>query len=199
MTRHKQAPRAGNGAARQAIAAAAARMMAEDGINDYGYAKRKAARSLGYGEGTALPTNDEIQVELRTYQSLYQEEEVRERLREMRAVALEVMAFLEEFRPYLTGAVLDGTAGRAASIEIDLYADSAKDVEIALLSRNIDYRGSEPRRHGPDTPETLLHLDWEGYPVTLAVYPIGAERHLPAGSRHERARPSAVAALLDVA
>lgn len=197
MTRHKQAPRTGNALARQSIAAAAARMMAEDGINDYGYAKRKAARNLGYGEGIALPTNDEIQVELRTYQSLYQEDEVKERLREMRAVAVDIMSSLEEFRPYLTGAVLDGTAGRASSIEIDLFADSAKDVEITLLSRNIDYRSSEPRRHGHDVPETLLHLEWAGVPVTLSVYPLPLERQRSASSRHDRARTATVAALLD--
>jgi len=197
MTRHKQALRNGNGNARQAIAAAAARMMAEDGINDYGYAKRKAARNLGYGDGIALPTNEEVQAELRAYQSLYQDEEVKERLREMRIAALDVMAFLEDFRPYLTGSVLDGTAGRASNIDIDLFADSAKDVEISLLSRNIDYRSSEPRRHGPDTPETLLHLDWDDMPVTLAVYPLTVERQRSGATRHERAKASIVAALLD--
>jgi len=197
MTRHKQAPRAGNSASRQAIAAAAARMMAEDGINDYGYAKRKAARNLGYAEGSALPTNDEVQIELRTYQSLYQEDEVKERLREMREAALEIMALMEDFRPYLTGAVLDGTAGRASSIEIDLFADSAKDVEISLLSRNIEYGSSEPRRHGPDTPETLLHLEWDDLPVTLAVYPLTVERQRSGSTRHERAKASTVAALLE--
>jgi len=197
MTRHKQALRPGNSSSRQAIAAAAARMMAEDGINDYGYAKRKAARNLGYGEGTSLPTNDEVQIELRTYQSLYQEDEVRERLREMRETALIIMNELDDFRPYLTGAVLDGTAGRASNIEIDLFADSTKDVEIFLLSRNIDYRSSEPRRHGPDTPETLLHLEWDDLPVTLAVYPLTVERQRSGAQRHERAKASTVAALLE--
>ncbi|WP_459949524.1 nucleotidyltransferase [Denitratisoma sp. agr-D3] len=197
MTRHKQVPRSSTGNARQSIAAAAARMMAEDGINDYGYAKRKAARNLGYGDGIALPTNDEVQAELRTYQSLYQDEEVKERLREMRIAALDVMAFLADFRPYLTGPVLDGTAGRASSIDIDLFADSAKDVEISLLSRNIDYRSSEPRRHGPDAPETLLHMEWDDIPVTLAVYPFAVERQRSGATRHDRAKASTVAALLE--
>jgi broad specificity phosphatase PhoE len=65
--------------ARRAIASAAARLMAEHGIADYGMAKRKAARSLGVGEGEALPTNEEIEAELRAWQSLYQEDEQRER------------------------------------------------------------------------------------------------------------------------
>src|SRR5438067_11880385 len=91
---------------RARIAAAAARLMAEDGIDDYALAKRKAAKQLGADDTTALPGNDEIEAELRAYQSLYQGEEQRERIRELRAKALEAMRLLSEFRPYLAGAVL---------------------------------------------------------------------------------------------
>ncbi|HEX5394172.1 MAG TPA: hypothetical protein VFW68_12865 [Rhodocyclaceae bacterium] len=197
MTRRKSPARSSiDSNLRRAIASHAARLMAEDGINDYGYAKRKAARALGIGEGEALPTNEEVQVELRAYQSLYQEDELQERLQEMRATALQVMENLAEFRPYLTGAVLDGTAVSTSAVEIDLFADSAKDVEIALLSQQIPYRTSEPRRRGPDTPETLLHIEWRDIPVTLAVYPLQLERVRPTGN-HDRAKASAVAALLE--
>ena len=57
---------------RARIAAAAARLMAEDGIDDFALAKRKAARSLGAAETEALPGNDEIEAELRAYLALYQ-------------------------------------------------------------------------------------------------------------------------------
>ena len=199
MPRHKPAPRTAGHVARRAIASQAARLMAEDGIGDYGFAKRKAARSLGFGDHEALPTNDEVQAELRLYQSLYQDEEHEERLRELRQIALEVMTLMEDFRPYLKGAVLDGTAGRYARIEIDLFADSGKDVEISLLSRNISYESSEPRRQGPDVPETQLYLDWEGAPVQLSVYPLTRERNprRGEGTGAGRARAKAVSALLD--
>ena len=198
MPRHKPAPRSAGHVARRAIASQAARLMAEDGIADYGFAKRKAARSLGFGDHEALPTNDEVQAELRLYQSLYQDEEQPERLRELRQVALEVMQLMEDFRPSLTGAVLDGTAGRYAQVEIDLFADSAKDVEIFLLSRNLNYESSTPRRQGPDVAEAQLHLDWEGIPVQLAVYPLTRERNprRGEGTGTGRARMPAVSALL---
>jgi len=64
---------------RARIAAVAARIMAEDGIEDFATAKRKAARQLGAGDTQSLPDNDEIESELRVYQSLYQGEEQRER------------------------------------------------------------------------------------------------------------------------
>ena len=204
MPRHKPTARFGHSGnhgksqVRRSVASLAARMMAEDGIGDYGFAKRKAARVLGVGDGETLPTNDEIETELRTYQSLFQEGEQREHLLALRRAALDVMEFLSEFHPYLTGAVLDGTAGRYAGIEIDLYADSAKDVEISLLSRDIFYESSEPRHQGPNAPETQLHLDWQDVPVTMSIYPLVNERQQRRDSptRPTRARASAVAALL---
>lgn len=185
---------------RREIAGVAARMMAEDGIDDYGFAKRKAARTLGAAEGEFLPTNGEVEEELRAYLAIFQEEEQPERLHGLRLAALEVMEFLADFRPYLTGAVLDGTAGRYAGIEIDLYADSAKDVEITLLSHNIAYEPEENIRNRPDAPEAQLRLDWNGIPVLLSVFPFIAERRQQrnphTGRSPSRARIDAVAALL---
>ena len=62
---------------RARIAATAARIMAEDGIDDFALAKRKAARQLGAAETEALPANDEVEAELRAYRALYQPEEHR--------------------------------------------------------------------------------------------------------------------------
>ena len=73
---------------RTRIAAAAARIMAEDGVEDFALAKRKAARQLGAEDTQALPKNDEVEFELRTYQSLYQGEEQRERIQDLRSEAL---------------------------------------------------------------------------------------------------------------
>ena len=180
--------------ARRAIASAAARLMAEHGIGDYGTAKRKAARSLGFGEGEALPTNEEIEVELRAWQSLYQEDEQRERLHDLRITALEVMELLAEFRPYLTGAALDGTAGRFSAIEIDLFADSSKDVEIALLSHGISYETLPNRR--PDI-DAQLRLDWNDLPVMITVFPLIAERVQPKGAAAGRSRHRARADVVE--
>ncbi len=174
--------------------------MAEEGIGDYGAAKRKAARALGSADGESLPTNDEIETELRAWQSLYQEDEQRERLHDLRTTALEVMQLLAEFHPYLTGGALDGTAGRYASVEIDLFADSSKDVEIALLSHGISYDTTDNRRIGVDAQ---LRLDWNDFPVLISIYPPTAERQQSknphgASGRH-RARPDAVMELLRTA
>jgi hypothetical protein len=194
MPRRKPAPSASSHL-RRAIAGAAARLMAEEGIGDYGTAKRKAARSMGADDSAALPTNEEIETELRAWQSLYQEDEQRERLHDLRTTALEVMQLLACFNPYLTGGALDGTAGRYSAVEIDLFADSSKDVEIALLSNGISYDVMDNRRIGMDSQ---LRLEWNDLPVLISVYPPVAERQQakhPHAGRH-RARADAVVELL---
>lgn len=182
---------------RRNIAALAARLMAEDGIGDYGLAKRKAARQLGAPETEALPNNAEIEAQLRAYQAIYQEEEQRERLRRMRRAAAEVMRLLDRFRPYLTGPVLDGTAGRYAEIELEAYPDSAKEVEIFLLNHGLRLGRSNPRRGWTETAECVLTFEWGDHPVRLALFAPDAERTSRRRGRGvERVRLASVEALL---
>ena len=188
---------------RAAIAAAAARIMAEDGIDDYAAAKRKAARRLGAPETEHLPANDEIASALRTYQSLYQADEHPGRLKILRRRALELMRELAAFNPYLTGAILDGTAGRNAEIELQLFPESSKQVEIFLLERGMEFSAREQRRFAGDRIRSaaLLSFDWQGLPVRLAVFDPRDERIALktslAGRVIERAGRAEVQALLD--
>lgn len=187
---------------RARIAATAARIMAEDGIEDFAMAKRKAARQLGASDTQALPNNDEIETELRVYQSLYQGEEQRERVRYLRTQALAAMEQLAEFNPYLTGPVLKGTAGRYADIDLQVFADSGKDLEIFLLNNNIQYQIKELRHYSGNLERavSVLSLDWQGTPVRVAVYWPGDERRSvrtsPSGKPLERAGLDAVRTLV---
>jgi len=188
---------------RARIAAAAARLMAEDGIDDFALAKRKAARQLGASDTQSLPANEEIEVELRAYQSLYQGDEQRERIRELREVALDAMQSLAAFRPYLSGPVLRGTAGRYADIDLQLFTDDNKSVELFLLNRNVPYDVDEVRYYSGDEPRAVpvLRLEWQGVPVNVAVYASKDERTAlkatPSGRPMERAGIPAVSALLE--
>src|ERR1700691_111360 len=98
-------------AMRNRIAAQAARLMAEDGIDDFAHAKRKAARQLGAPSTQSLPNNDEIEAELKAYRQLYQGVEHPTLIQELRRKALTAMRFFEKFDPYLAGGVLKGSAG----------------------------------------------------------------------------------------
>ena len=130
---------------RERIAHLAALLMAVDGIDDFALAKRKAARQAGAPDTRNLPNNDEVEQALRAYQQLYQADEQRERLRHLRARAREMMELLCLFEPFLSGAVLSGSAGKYSDIELLLFADSMKDVEMFLLNRGIAYRSSQRR------------------------------------------------------
>jgi hypothetical protein len=163
---------------RARIAAAAARLMAEDGIDDYALAKRKAAKQLGVTDAQSLPGNDEIEAELRDYLALYQADEHPQRIAELRGIALAAMRALERFNPYLTGPVLKGIAGPYAEIELQLFPDSVKEVEIFLLDRNLSYDTREGRRFSGDRARavSVLSLTWDGAPLRLSIFDPRDER-----------------------
>jgi len=187
---------------RTRIAAAAARLMAEDGIDDFAFAKRKAARQLGAADTQSLPRNDEVEAELRAYRALYQADSHPEVIDELRRVALDAMRALEAFRPYLTGPVLTGLAGPHAEIDLQLFPDSLKEVEIFLLERGIPFSTHEGRRYSGDRSRavSLLSLTWQGLPLKLAVFDRRDERvalkTTLAGKVADRAGISEVSTLL---
>jgi len=163
---------------RERIAAAAARIMAEDGIDSFALAKRKAARQLGAPDTEALPRNEEVEEALHAYRALYQADEHPQRIAELRRIALEAMQALAQFSPYLTGPVLKGTAGPYAEIELQLFPESPKDVEIYLLDRGISYSTAEGRRFSGDRAHavSVLSLTWEDTPLKLSVFDPRDER-----------------------
>lgn len=187
---------------RARIAAAAARIMAEDGIDDFALAKRKAARVLGATETEALPANDEIEAELRAYRALYQADEHPQRIAELRGVALDAMRALEHFHPYLTGPVLSGLAGPYAEIDLQLFPESAKEVELFLLDRDIAFETQESRRYSGDRAHSasVFKLVWRDCPLRLSVFDPRDERLAlktsQAGQVLQRAGISELAALL---
>lgn len=158
---------------RAQIAAAAARLVAADGA-DYGTAKRKAARQILGDAGSAnmLPDNSQIEEEVRLYHALFNANTQPARLFQLRTVALQVMQALERYHPLLTGAVLNGTAGPHDDIHLQLFAESAKEVEIFLLNKNVSIDISEtPHFKGPryDPVETVSFL-WHKEGVHASLY-----------------------------
>ena len=186
---------------RAEIAAAAARLIAEEGA-DYATAKRKAARQiLGNNKvrGDVLPDNAMVEDEVRAYNALFFADTQPARLRHLRELAVRLMRELQLFQPHLTGAVLNGTAGEHSDIHLQLFADSPKDVEIFLLNKGIDFDVSEiPPINGQEDIEVLSFL-WHNEGVHLALYETNAQRTLSGGrktTRVERASLNAVEALL---
>lgn len=155
---------------RERIAHQAARLMAEDGIQDFSLAKRKAAQMIGAADTHNLPNNSEIEQALKTFRSLYQSEHGSV-LRYLREQALTVMRLLEGFNPYLTGSVLHGTAGKYSDINLRLYSDSVKELEFFLLDRGTVYRRGEKRLMLGDNPciAPTVTLESGGVTVNIAI------------------------------
>lgn len=187
---------------RSRIAHLAARLMAEDGIEDYALAKRKAARQAGLSDSRDLPSNEEVESALRTHRALYEEQAHEDRLRTLRATALRAMRDLSRFQPYLTGSVLSGTAGRYADINLQLFTDSAKSVELFLIDRQVPYRTAQARLYcGAETVTAPVFRYADGDTdieiTVLSPRELRAPlRATPEGRAIERAKARAVEELL---
>lgn len=183
---------------REQLAHQAAKLMAEDGITDHAMAKLKAARQLGAADTQHLPSNQEVDDALHSYRALYQSDSHPECLQLLREEALAAMRLLEQFHPYLTGSVLNGTADEESDINLMLFSDDAKAVLLFLLKSNVEFEDGEwrVRINGREeaVPSYTLTVE-SGVQIHLIVLPENA-RH--SGSRHPdtHADITAVTALL---
>jgi hypothetical protein len=197
---------------RQLIAQSAARMMAEDGISDYAYAKKKAGRQIGAFDGDVLPSNAEIEEELKLYHSLFLSDEQPENLRDLRRNALFTMQLLKKFNPHLTGSVLDGSAGLGSETHIHLFADSLKDVEMFLLNQDIPFEtnersyrvmndGKRDKKGDSRKKVPIFSLEMATGIIKISVFEVDeirvATKRSADGSNAERADIQDVMALLD--
>lgn len=125
---------------RERVAQLAAQLMHEHGIQDFSLAKRKAARQLGIVEAHHLPGNIEIENALKDYQALFHKDTHPAIIQQLRETAIKTMEMLADFNPYLTGSVLNGTANEHSDIQIELFTDNEKDVELYLLNQGIQFK-----------------------------------------------------------
>ncbi len=135
---HARADFPGAGGIADEIAAQAARLVLDEGL-DYGAAKRRALRDLDLPARTELPGNDLVEDEIRARIALFHADTQPAELAALRRVAEAWMERLAPFRPHLAGAVWRGTANRLSAVHLDLYADDPKSAELALVDQRIDY------------------------------------------------------------
>ncbi|MGW8310210.1 MAG: hypothetical protein ACWGNB_04020 [Thiogranum sp.] len=188
---------------RTRIAQEAARLMSEEGIQDFYAAKRKAAQHLGAPDTRNMPRNQEVEAALQEYQRLFRGEQQSGHLRVLREAAVQAMRFLAGFRPRLVGSVLSGTAGRHADINLHLFADTPEEVSLFLMDNSIPFHPAQKRLR-------ISREAWQEFPayefmageqaVELVVFPSEGRREAPRspvdGRPMRRARVEEVEALL---
>ena len=146
----------------QEIAAAAARLVVEEGL-EYGPAKRRAIKVLGLNARTALPANDLLEEAVEEYIAIFCADTQPAELAALRELAAKWMDRLSEFRPHLTGAVWRGTATRLNDIHLQLYCDDPKSAEIALINQRLSYDvSSAPGPRGDDVDRLSLTVPCPG-------------------------------------
>jgi hypothetical protein len=152
---------------RETIAAVAARLIVQSQLTDWSLARRKALDHLGLSaRGAALPADDEIVAEIKTYHALYGGDEHAQQLLAQRETAYEVMRALARFEPRLVGPVAEGWAHEGSDIVIDVIAESSKDVEIELVNLGADVDAREGRDGA-----SHLHIAQADWPIRLIVRP----------------------------
>lgn len=169
---------------REQLAHQAARIMAEEGVADFAFAKRKAAKQLGAADTQHLPSNDEVEAALHSYRALYQADTHPDILRELREEALAAMQMFVEFNPYLTGSVLSGSAGEDSDINIMLFSDDAKAVLLSLLKNNLDFEDGEWRIRIGGHDEIVPSYTLTGESGVLIHINVLPENMRHSGSRH---------------
>ena len=161
---------------RSIVASRAAEIIMEEGVTDYLFAKKKAAKSLELLTSDNLPSNHEIDNALKEYQNIFQEQVDSETIVKIKKEALNIMTLFKDFNPHLTGQLLEGLIPKFPKIQINLFTDNLKEVEYILLNKNIAfdikdklYQEKLSKKKSTKTiPAFILEGLW--FPIELKVY-----------------------------
>ncbi|AGA88957.1 hypothetical protein Thimo_0082 [Thioflavicoccus mobilis 8321] len=175
---------------RQRLAYEAARIMAEQGEQEFDRARRKAASRLGVADRRAWPKNDEIQSALLQQRRLFDPQESRHaELRRLRVHALNAMRLFATFAPRLVGPALIGTGDATAGIRLHLFAESPEEVVLILIDQAIPWHERERSfcyAGGKRYTHPTFHFVAGDIPVELVVLPVQSRRNPPLDAVTER-------------
>jgi hypothetical protein len=179
------------------IAQVAARLIAEHGLTDWSAAKRKAARQLLLPDSAALPSNEEVTEALQAHHALFDTAAHEASLHAQRAEALVWMKRLATWNPLLVGGVAAGWATQHSDVRLELSADDAKQVEIALAGAGVRYAALPGREDGDDPRSAHLLIETPRASLRLTVVSAQQRRNRPRHDDEPRLDAAAVAALLE--
>lgn len=183
-TKHSHSEHAGGRAEqlRQRICTEAARIMAEEGVQDFHSAKRKAANRLNQPDMKHLPSNQEIEAALAQHLQLFHAQDLPATRQKLRALALEAMRMLEAFDPRLVGAVLSGHVTAHSEIHLHVTADTPEEIAFLLHDRQIPFDlATRHVRYGGERHENLPAYRFlaDGRVIELVVFTRLGAREVP--------------------
>lgn len=188
---------------RNALAQEAARIMAEQGVEDFLLAKRKAAGRLGVADAAVLPNNSEIEHALIAHQRLFRSQQHDDQLLQLRRSALRLMRLLNAFHPRLVGSALSGSASVHSEINVHVFADAAERISLILHENGIDHHDAEKKlRYEANRHVTYPSFKFVAgeHAIEVVVIPINGIRQAPLspvdGKPMQRASTAEVESLL---
>jgi hypothetical protein len=157
------------------VANLAAQLIMEEGIKDYLYAKKKAAKSLGLNENANLPTNSQIDNAINDFNKIFNPNIDIEFLKYFKTQALEVMNIFKNFKPHLMNQLSQGMIPKFPEIKINLFADNLKDVEYVLLNSEMSYDFKEVKMNTKEGKHSIksipiIYLENLPIPAEIKVY-----------------------------
>ena len=160
---------------KSSVANLAAQLIMEEGIKDYLFAKKKAAKSLGLNENVSLPTNSQIDKAIDDFNKIFNPNVDIKFLRQFKTQALEVMNIFKNFKPHLMNQLSQGIIPKFPEIKINLFADNLKDVEYVLLNSEMSYDFKEVKmniKEGKPSIKSIptIYLDNLSIPAEIKVY-----------------------------
>jgi len=171
-----------NPSLRDQVAEEAARLIRDHGIQDYGFAKRKAAARFGVSRSGALPRNSEIEARVLERQRIFEADDQDERLTGLRWLAVELMGVLDDFSPRLVGPVWTGAITVSTSMELHLFTDTPEEVVAVLQEQRYVVRNCQRRYRYNGQPPVIVpgfRFKTRGESVYALTFPEKGLRQAP--------------------
>src|SRR5579859_809318 len=168
---------------RRLLTQEAARIMSDEGVRDFLFARRKAAERLGLDPRRMhLPTNMEVEAALAEHQRLFQSDTQPSHLRYLRQTARNALRLFEGFNARLVGPVLSGTASEHTVVYLHVFSDMAEDVAIFLMEKGIPYESSARKLRsgaGVQSEYPVYKFVAGDVPIEVTVFAVDGIREAP--------------------
>ena len=172
---------------RQALANETAKIITTEGVKDFHRAKIKASERLGNSQYGSLPSNFEIEQAINSFQNTFLPE-YKENITAQRRAALEVMQWLQLYRPFLAGSVLEGTSGVSHPISIHVASDTVESVVKAINYKNIKVESTERRLklNNEFVNVPTISFEFQNFEVDVLVFTLRQQFQQPKSKSQNR-------------
>lgn len=161
------------------IAQRAAQLICNHQQSDPKQASQQATLELGLSKKETQPSPAEIAAAVADYRQLFSPNYDMDLLT-LRQKSLALLDFFQQFQPYLVGSVFKGSASKHSDINLLIFSDDPKAIEIFLLNQQIDYSCRERKTQYRQTDAPAIAFWFDNTQVHLQV--------LPSTARHQSSK-----------